>query len=47
MQYLPWLGIRVLKRVGPARARALRDGRSGYDVGGLLRGGGAAGKKAA
>ena len=36
MQYAPWLGMLVLKRVGPARARALRDGKSGYDVAGLL-----------
>jgi hypothetical protein len=26
----------VLKRVGPARARALRDGKSGYDMAALL-----------
>ena len=38
LQYAPWLGMLVLKRVGPARVRALREGRSGYDVGGLMRG---------
>ena len=36
VQYAPWLGMLALKRVGPARARALRDGKSGYDVAGLL-----------
>lgn len=36
MQYVPWLGMLVLKRVGPARARALRDGKSGYDMAALL-----------
>lgn len=39
MQYLPWVGMRVLKRVGPPRVAALREGRSGYDAGALLRGG--------
>ena len=37
LQYAPWLGIRILKRVGPARARALREGRSGYDMNSLLK----------
>ena len=37
MQYAPWLGMLVLKRVGAARAQALRAGGSGYDVGGLLK----------
>lgn len=39
LQYLPWLGMMALKRVGPARARALRDGKSGYDMAALLRDG--------
>jgi hypothetical protein len=38
-QYVPWLGMLALKRVGPARARALRDGKSGYDMAALLRDG--------
>lgn len=38
MQYLPWAGMRVLRRVGPPRVAALREGRSGYDAGALLRG---------
>lgn len=38
MQYLPWVGMKVLKRVGPGRVRQLRDGSgSGYDVAGMLR----------
>lgn len=38
MQYLPWLGMKVLKRVGPGRVRQLRDGSgSGYDVGSMLK----------
>jgi dehydrogenase/reductase SDR family member 7 len=39
MQYLPAsLGMKVLKKVGPARAAQLRDGSgSGYDVGAMLR----------
>ncbi|EFN55180.1 hypothetical protein CHLNCDRAFT_134329 [Chlorella variabilis] len=39
MQYAPWLGMKVLKRVGPARARALRAGKSGYDMSLLQEGG--------
>lgn len=42
MQYAPWLGMRVLKRVGPPRVAALREGRSGYDTGTLLRSGASA-----
>lgn len=37
MQYAPPLGMAVLKRVGPARVEALREGRSGYDTGALLK----------
>lgn len=38
MQYLPWAGTAVLQRVGPSRARQLRDGSgSGYDVAAMLR----------
>ncbi len=32
VQLLPALGWRLLKKVGPSRARALKEGRSGYDV---------------
>lgn len=39
LQYAPWLGMKVLKRVGPARARALRAGKSGYDMSLLQEGG--------
>jgi dehydrogenase/reductase SDR family protein 7 len=42
-QYAPWAAAAVMRRVGPARAAALRAGRSGYDAAGLLR---AAGKGA-
>jgi len=31
-QYAPAAGWALLKRVGPSRARAVRDGRSGYDA---------------
>jgi hypothetical protein len=37
MQYLPLLGWMVLKKVGPGRALALSSGKSGYDVGSMLR----------
>jgi len=38
MQYLPWAGTAVLQRVGPSRARQLRDGTgSGYEVATMLR----------
>jgi hypothetical protein len=37
MQFAPPLGWALLKKVGPARARAVSSGRSGYDVGALLR----------
>ncbi|GFR45808.1 hypothetical protein Agub_g7264 [Astrephomene gubernaculifera] len=36
-QLLPRLGWRLLKKVGPKRARAVQAGRSGYDVGKLMR----------
>jgi hypothetical protein len=32
MQYFPTLGWLLCKKVGPGRARALKEGRSGYDV---------------
>lgn len=35
-QYLPKLGWRLLKKVGPSRARAVKAGRSGYDVRGIV-----------
>lgn len=31
-QFLPHLGWHLLKKVGPKRARALKEGRSGYDL---------------
>jgi hypothetical protein len=37
MQYVPPLGWALLKKIGPARARAVSSGRSGYDVSALLR----------
>jgi hypothetical protein len=43
MQYFPPLGWAVLKKIGPARARAVSSGRSGYDVGAMLRERGGAG----
>lgn len=36
-QYMPSIGRFVLKKVGAARAAALREGRSGYDVVGLMK----------
>lgn len=36
MQYVPSLGWAVLKKIGPARARAVSSGRSGYDVTAIL-----------
>ncbi len=42
MQYAPSLGWAVMKKVGPARARAVSSGRSGYDVAAILRDKGAA-----
>eukprot|EP00873_Tetraselmis_striata_P015946 jgi/Tetstr1/436210/TSEL_025055.t1 len=41
-RFLPALGWMVLRKVGPKRARAVRDGKSGYDVQGLV--GGTAGQ---
>lgn len=37
LQYTPSLGMAVLKRVGPARAQALKEGRSGYDTAALIK----------
>ena len=31
MQFLPRLGWALLKKIGPSRARAVKEGRSGYD----------------
>ena len=31
MQYLPALGMLMLKKIGPKRTQALKAGRSGYD----------------
>lgn len=39
MQYIPPLGMKVLKKIGPGRVAQLRDGSgSGYDVGAMLGG---------
>ena len=32
VQFLPRLGWALLKKIGPSRARAVKEGRSGYDV---------------
>ncbi len=32
MQIFPSLAMMLLKRIGPARARALKEGRDGYAV---------------
>lgn len=37
LQYTPSLGMAVLKRVGPARAQALKEGRSGYDTTAIIK----------
>jgi len=38
MQYMPVVGMAVLKRIGPGRVRQLRDGSgSGYEVVGMLK----------
>jgi hypothetical protein len=37
MQYVPSLGWAVMLRIGPKRARAVNDGRSGYDIAKMLR----------
>lgn len=42
---VPLLGMMLLKRIGPKRARALKDGRSGYDISSVI-GGGATGAAA-
>ncbi|GLI66405.1 hypothetical protein VaNZ11_010166 [Volvox africanus] len=39
-QLLPRLGWSLLKKVGPARARAVKEGKSGYDVSKLMKAGG-------
>eukprot|EP00191_Tetraselmis_sp_GSL018_P020355 CAMPEP_0177594506 /NCGR_PEP_ID=MMETSP0419_2-20121207/9819_1 /TAXON_ID=582737 /ORGANISM="Tetraselmis sp., Strain GSL018" /LENGTH=349 /DNA_ID=CAMNT_0019085823 /DNA_START=207 /DNA_END=1253 /DNA_ORIENTATION=- len=36
MRLAPALGWAVLRRVGPKRVRAMREGRSGYDVSGIM-----------
>ena len=42
MQYLPSLAMLLLTRIGPARARALKAGKSGYNVSELARAGNSA-----
>lgn len=37
MQYLPTLGLAVMKLVGPSRAAAIKSGESGYSMQSLLR----------
>jgi hypothetical protein len=39
MQYVPALGMKVLKRVGPSRAKAISSGESGYDFQKLVKAG--------
>lgn len=39
MQYVPQLGLAVMKQIGPKRARALSSGQSGYNVGAFLKAG--------
>lgn len=36
MQYVPTVGMAVLKKVGPGRVRQLRAGKSGYDLKGIM-----------
>lgn len=36
MRFFPSLGWLAFQKVGPKRARALKEGRSGYDVSGIL-----------
>ncbi len=38
-QHLPGVATKILHRVGPRRVAAMKAGGSGYDVGGLMRGG--------
>jgi hypothetical protein len=39
MQYLPTLGLSVMKVVGPGRAASLKEGGSGYDMKAMFLGG--------
>ena len=39
MQYAPVIGMMVLKRVGPSRAKAISSGESGYDFQKLVKAG--------
>jgi len=43
MQYTPSLGWLIMKKVGPARARAVSSGKNGYDVVRILTSGGGGG----
>lgn len=37
VQMVPRLGWYIMKRIGPKRAKAVNEGRSGYDVGAILK----------
>mmetsp|Transcript_34240 Transcript_34240/g.97067 ORF Transcript_34240/g.97067 Transcript_34240/m.97067 type:complete len:417 (-) Transcript_34240:316-1566(-) len=39
MRFIPALAWMALRKVGPKRARAVRDGRSGYDMSGIMKDG--------
>lgn len=40
MQYVPQLGLAVMKWIGPKRARALSSGQSGYNLSAFMKTGG-------
>lgn len=39
MQYLPQLGLAVMKQIGPKRARAISSGQSGYNLSAFMKAG--------
>jgi hypothetical protein len=41
MQYVPQLGLAVMKQIGPKRAKAISSGQSGYDLSAMLKTGSA------
>lgn len=36
MQYLPSVGMKILKKIGPGRVRQMKEGKGGYDVRGMM-----------
>jgi hypothetical protein len=36
MQYVPQLGLAVMKQIGPKRAKAISSGQSGYNLSAML-----------